>query len=56
MRRDGTLVFADADACASAVPDPVDPADPVVSANAIGTEAIADPTPNATASAPTRPI
>jgi hypothetical protein len=44
-------------------PDPVlvepaaalDPADPVVSANATGKEATAEPTPNATANAPTRP-
>jgi hypothetical protein len=35
--------------------DPVEPADPVVSANATGTDATADPTPNATANAPTRP-
>jgi len=36
--------------------DPVDPAEPEVSANAIaGIDAIAAPTPNATASAPTRP-
>ena len=35
--------------------DPVDPDDPVVSANANGTDEIADPTPRATASAPTRP-
>ncbi len=36
--------------------DPVDPAEPDVSANAIaGIDAIAAPTPNATASAPTRP-
>ena len=34
----------------------VDPAEPVVSANATGIEAIAEPTPNATARAPTRPI
>jgi hypothetical protein len=40
---------------ASAELDPVEPADPVVSANATGTDATADPTPNATASAPTRP-
>jgi hypothetical protein len=33
----------------------VDPGAPVVSAAAIGTDAIAEPTPNATASAPTRP-
>ena len=31
------------------------PADPVVSANATGIDAIAEPTPNATANAPTRP-
>jgi hypothetical protein len=35
--------------------DPVDPPEPVVSANATGTDATADPTPSATASAPTRP-
>jgi len=36
--------------------EPVEPAEPEVSANAIpGIEAIAAPTPNATASAPTRP-
>ena len=34
---------------------PVDPAEPVVSAAANGIDAIADPTPRATASAPTRP-
>jgi hypothetical protein len=34
---------------------PAEPAEPVVSAAAIGTEATADPTPNATANAPTRP-
>jgi hypothetical protein len=33
----------------------LDPADPVVSANATGKDATADPTPNATANAPTRP-
>ena len=33
----------------------LDPADPVVSANATGKEATAEPTPNATANAPTRP-
>jgi hypothetical protein len=33
----------------------LDPAEPVVSANAIGIAATADPTPNATANAPTRP-
>jgi hypothetical protein len=35
--------------------EPVDPAEPVVSARAAGAEAIAEPTPSATASAPTRP-
>ena len=35
---------------------PADPAEPVVSANATGSEATAEPTPNATASAPTRPM
>jgi hypothetical protein len=46
---------------APAVVDPVesavelDPAEPVVSANAIGIAATADPTPNANANAPTRP-
>ena len=40
---------------ASAEFDPVAPNDPVVSANANGTDEIADPTPRATASAPTRP-
>jgi len=33
----------------------LEPADPVVSANAIGTDATAEPTPNATANTPTRP-
>jgi hypothetical protein len=35
--------------------DPVEPPDPVVSANATGTATTAEPTPNATANAPTRP-
>lgn len=35
--------------------DPVEPAEPVVSAKATGTEPVAEPTPNATANAPTRP-
>ncbi|CAN1569131.1 hypothetical protein MCEMIE22_03122 [Mycobacteriaceae bacterium] len=39
----------------SAELDPLDPADPVVSANAIGSEPRPDPTPRATANAPTRP-
>ena len=34
---------------------PVDPPEPVVSANAAGIHNTAEPTPNATASAPTRP-
>ncbi len=34
---------------------PVEPAEPVVSAKAIGIDPIAEPTPNATANAPTRP-
>lgn len=45
----------DAESLAAEEPDPVDPPDPVVSANATGTDAIAEPTPNATANAPTRP-
>jgi hypothetical protein len=35
--------------------EPIDPADPVVSANATGIAAIPDPTPRASANAPTRP-
>jgi len=35
--------------------DPVDPGDPLGSANAIGIATTAEPTPRATASAPTRP-
>lgn len=45
----------DPDDGAPAESDPVDPDEPVVSANASGTDEIADPTPSATASAPTRP-
>ena len=45
----------DAPAADASDPDPLDPAEPVVSANATGTAATADPTPNATANAPTRP-
>jgi hypothetical protein len=55
VSRDGALVDDPADTDES-VPEPVEPAEPVVSATATGTEAIAEPTPNATASAPTRPI
>ncbi len=40
---------------AESVFDPDEPPEPVVSANANGTEATADPTPNTTANAPTRP-
>lgn len=36
--------------------DPVEPEEPVVSAAATGTDAIAEPTPRATANAPTRPM
>ena len=51
-RRAGALVdLDDGDAVA-----PVAPAEPVSSANATGIAAIAEPTPNATASTPTRPI
>jgi hypothetical protein len=46
---------ADPEAAESAELDPDDPPDPVVSANATGTDATAEPTPNATAKAPTRP-
>jgi hypothetical protein len=46
---------ADPDAAESAELDPVEPAEPVVSAKATGTDATAEPTPNATANAPTRP-
>ena len=47
------VVWADSEALALAEPD--EPAEPVVSATAIGIAATADPTPNATANAPTRP-
>ena len=40
----------------SAALDPLEPAEPVVSAKAIGSEPRPEPTPRATASAPTRPI
>jgi hypothetical protein len=46
---------ADPDAAESAELDPAEPPEPVVSANATGTDATAEPTPNATANAPTRP-
>jgi len=53
--RDGVLVeAADTDGEFTAA-EPLEPAEPAVSANANGTDAIAEPTPNATARAPTRP-
>ena len=53
----GRDLDASGDDGAEAEPEPVDPAEPVVSANAKpGSEEIAAPTPKATASAPTRPI
>jgi len=45
----------DADEVDAASDEPVEPPEPVVSAKAIGTDATAAPTPNATANAPTRP-
>lgn len=59
-RRGGTRALVDADADAapdpgSAALEPVDPAEPVVSADANGIAATAEPTPRATARAPTRP-
>jgi hypothetical protein len=54
--REGALVDAgDEPARESAVFEPVEPAEPVVSANATGIATTAEPTPNATANAPTRP-
>ena len=56
--RDGAFVDSEApdpEPAASAELDPAEPADPVVSANATGTDATAEPTPRATANAPTRP-
>lgn len=55
-RRDGTRALVDAPLDPdSAALDPVDPAEPVVSAAANGIAATAEPTPRATARAPTRP-
>ena len=55
-RRDGTRALVDAPLGPdSAALDPVDPAEPVVSAAANGIAATAEPTPRATARAPTRP-
>jgi len=61
--RDGDVLRARDDADADAVdgevevvePEPLEPADPVVSAKAMGIDATAAPTPRATAKAPTRP-
>jgi hypothetical protein len=47
------LFWADSEALAPAEPD--EPEEPVVSANAVGIAATAEPTPRATANAPTRP-
>jgi hypothetical protein len=46
---------ADADEADDASDEPAEPPEPVVSATATGTDATAEPTPNATANAPTRP-
>ena len=53
--RDGLDLGAESDAEAVSAELAVEPAEPVVSANATGIAATADQTPNATASAPTRP-
>ena len=53
--REGAFVDADAPADESSALEPVEPAEPVVSAAANGTDTIAEPTPRATARAPTRP-
>ena len=45
----------DPDEAVDASDEPVEPPEPVVSANATGTDATAAPTPRATANAPTRP-
>lgn len=49
------LVVLRLDDCEDAESEPLEPAEPVRSANAIGIEAMDDPTPRATANAPTRP-
>jgi hypothetical protein len=62
--RDDAVDDADADAVDGEVdgevdvvdPEPLEPAEPVVSAKANGIDATAAPTPRATAKAPTRPI
>jgi hypothetical protein len=54
--RDGALVdTGDEPERESAVFEPVEPAEPVVSAIATGIATTAEPTPSATANAPTRP-
>ena len=53
LRFGAVLVWADSEALAPVEPD--GPAEPVVSAHANGIDNTADPTPNATANAPTRP-
>ena len=53
--RAGAVPDAEDPAEVSEVPEPLEPAEPRVSANAIGIAATAEPTPNATANAPTRP-
>lgn len=54
-RRDGPDERVDTPEEPSADPDPLAPADPVVSANTSGIAPAAEPIPNATAKAPTRP-
>jgi hypothetical protein len=53
-RRDPAETLVDGDELPAAL-DPDAPAEPVVSAKASGTAAVAEPIPRATASAPTRP-
>jgi len=55
VRFDGELELLAPDAESEAL-EPVDPADPVVSAKAIGIAEMPEPTPRATARAPTRPM
>jgi hypothetical protein len=53
--RDGFDLVEESDADAESAEFDDEPAEPVVSANATGIAATAEPTPSATASAPTRP-
>lgn len=55
LRPRGRLVDGADDSLPEEAPVPVDPADPVVSANAIGRDPATEPMPSATANAPTRP-